>query len=427
MITKKELFTLIDESKDEFLSLGDKLFHCPELGFKEFPAKKLLVEKFKEYGIDVEAEYFETGFQVSIGSGFPKIGLIAELDAIIVPEHPEANNPDKCAHACGHSMQCTIMTDALINLFKSKITESLPGTITLFFTPGEEFVDLDYRRKLIKEGKINYLSGKQNMLAVHIFDDYDVIIHCHAMGEGKDKFNINSTLAGFIYKKFNFIGVESHAGALPHLGKNALNMFALFQSAMGMLRETYEEDDKVRFHGIVTNGGQTVNSIPSLVTYEAYLRCANWEKITKINHEIEEAAKHTAAALGGTCEIINTNGYLPFIQDRNLSEVAHQNMLLLTEDKYIGRDEVSIASGDIGDIACFKPTIQFGYSGISGRIHGSNFRIADTTLGYINPAKVVIGTVYDLLTSPKLVENIKANYKPSLTFDEYIEYLKQAK
>ena len=102
-------------------------------------------------------------------------------------------------------------------------------------------------------------------------------------------------------------------------------------------------------------------------------------------------------------------------------------MLLLTEDKYIGRDEVSIASGDIGDIACFKPTIQFGYSGISGRIHGSNFKIADTTLGYINPAKVVIGTVYDLLTSPKLVENIKANYKPSLTFDEYIEYLKQAK
>ena len=181
---------------------------------------------------------------------------------------------------------------SLINLFKSKITESLSGTITLFFTPGEEFVDLDYRRKLIKEGKINYLSGKQNMLAAHIFDDYDVIIHCHAMGEGKDKFSINSTLAGFIYKKFNFIGVESHAGALPHLGKNALNMFALFQSAMGMLRETYEEDDKVRFHGIVTNGGQTVNSIPSLVTYEAYLRCANWEKITKINHEIEEAAKH---------------------------------------------------------------------------------------------------------------------------------------
>lgn len=31
MITKEELFTLIDESKDEFLSLGDKLYHCPRL------------------------------------------------------------------------------------------------------------------------------------------------------------------------------------------------------------------------------------------------------------------------------------------------------------------------------------------------------------------------------------------------------------
>lgn len=426
MVTKEQLFELIDNTKDEFLSLGNQLFEVPELGFKEFPAKKLLIEKFKEYDIPIEAEYYETGFQVSIGSGNPKIGLLAELDAIIVPQHPYANNPDHCAHACGHSMQCTIMTDAFINLAKSKITDELPGTITLFFTPAEEFVDLDYRRSLIKEGKIKYLSGKQNMLADHVFDDMDVIIHCHAMGEGHDHFNVNCSLAGFIYKKFNFIGVESHAGAAPHLGKNALNMFALFQSAMGMLRETYEEQDMVRFHGIVTHGGETVNSIPSLVTYEAYLRCKNWDKITKINEEIETAAKSCANALGGTCEIINTNGYLPFIQDKNLSDVAYQNMLYFTTDEYIGKDESSIASGDVGDIACFKPTIQFGYGGIEGRIHGANFKIVDNNIGYFEPAKIVVGTVYDLLTKPELIKKIKEEYKPTLTYEEYIEYLKQS-
>ena len=426
MVTKEQLFELIDNTKDEFLSLGNQLFEVPELGFKEFPAKKILVEKFKEYGIPIEAEYYETGFQVSIGQGEPHIGLLAELDAIITPQHPYANNPDHCAHACGHSMQCTIMTDAFINLAKSKITDELPGTITLFFTPAEEFVDLEYRRSLIKEGKIKYLSGKQNMLADHVFDKEDVIIHCHAMGEGHNHFNVNCTLAGFIYKKFNFIGVESHAGAAPHLGKNALNMFALFQSAMGMLRETYEEQDMVRFHGIVTHGGETVNSIPSLVTYEAYLRCKNWDKITKINEEIETAAVSCAKALGGECEIINTNGYLPFIQDKNLSDVAYQNMLYFTTDEYIGKDESSIASGDVGDIACFKPTIQFGYGGIEGRIHGANFKIVDNNIGYFEPAKIVVGTIYDLLTKPELIQKIKAEYKPTLTYEEYIEYLKQS-
>lgn len=423
---KEELFQLIDDSREEFLALGDELFAHPALGFKEFENKKIILNKFKEYGIEAQAEYFETGFQVSIGSGKPKIGLLAELDAIIVPNHPFAKNDDHCAHACGHSMQCTIMVDAFIDLVKSKITEEFPGTVTLFFTPAEEFVDLEYRRNLVKEGKVNYLSGKQNMLAAHVFDDQDVIIHLHAMGQSTDDFNINASLAGFIYKEFNFIGQESHAGAAPHLGKNALNMFALFQSAMGMLRETYEEKDMVRFHGFVTHGGETVNSIPAKVTYQAYLRCANWDKMTEINEKIENAAKHCAEALGGTCEIKNTNGYLPFIQDRKLSDVAYRNMLLFTTDDKIGKDDVSIASGDVGDIACFKPTIQFGYSGVEGRIHGADFKIVDKNKGYIEPAKIIVGMVYDLLSKPELVTDIVDNYKPTLTYDEYMEYLKQA-
>lgn len=425
MITKQQLFQAIDDSYDEFMELADILYHHPQLGFKEFANKKTLIDKFKQYGINIDAQYFETGFQVSIGSGYPHIGLLAELDAIIVNNHPLATNEDHCAHACGHSMQCVIMTDAFIQLFKSKITNDLPGTVTLFFTPAEEFVDFEFRQNLIKQGKIKYLSGKQNMLAAHIFDDQDVIIHCHVMGESQYDMNINCPLAGFIYKEFNFIGQEAHAGAAPHLGKNALNMFALFQSAVGMLRETFQESDMVRFHGYVSNGGSTINSIPAKVTYQSYLRCGNYSAMADINEKIETAARSCAAALQGTCEINNINGYLPFIQDRLLSDVIYQNMLSFVDDEKIGKDETSIAGGDVGDICCFKPTIQFGYSGIKGRIHGADFEIIDKQRGYIIPSKVVVGSVYDLLTNPSLVDNIVKNFKPTMTYEQYINYLEQ--
>ena len=39
-----------------------------------------------------------------------------------------------------------------------------------------------------------------------------------------------------------------------------------------MLRETFVDEDKNRFHGIVTEGGQAVNSIPERVVYEGYVR-----------------------------------------------------------------------------------------------------------------------------------------------------------
>ena len=48
------------------------------------------------------------------------------------------------------------MVNAIIALKKSGLLEQ-KGKVTLFFTPGEEYTDLDYRRKLIQEGKIDSL------------------------------------------------------------------------------------------------------------------------------------------------------------------------------------------------------------------------------------------------------------------------------
>lgn len=417
---KTELFALIDKYSQALIDLGNELFRTPELGYKEFKTKKILVNKFKEYGIEVEKEYFETGFQVTIGEGKPHIGLFAELDALPVPEHPFASKKDGAAHVCGHSTQLANMFYAFLALKESGILK-MGGKITLFFTPAEEFTDLEYRRNLIKEHKIKHIGGKINMLEAGVFNDLDCIIHLHAMG-GKYAFNYGSSLAGFKYKKIIFKGVAAHAGVLPHKGINALNEFTLFNAGLGMLRETFEDDKMIRVHGYVTKGGNTINSIPSEVIYECYIRSLDYHKLWSIDRKISNLAMHCAKALGGEALFEDMNGYMPFIPNAILSEVAHQNILNFAEKENIYANEKSIAGGDVGDVACFYPMIQFGYNGFSGTIHGSDFKIVDNQKAYIEPTKIICGIVADLLANPSLVEKIKETHH-SIAEAKYLTYL----
>ena len=418
---KKQAASYIEDHKDETIELGNVLFNNPELGFREFRTGELIREYLKKHDLKVERTCAYTGFTVTIGSGRPHIGLIAELDAIPTQGHPCADPETTAAHACGHSTQVTAALAALDAV--NKIIDHFKGTVTLYFTPAEEFTDLPYRRELIKEGKIRYLSGKENMLAEGVFDDVDCLIHFHAMGDDRYHFSVGSTLAGFIYKKITFVGKASHAAVLPHLGVNALNECALFLNAVAYLRETFRDEDMVRVHGIIDEGGNTVNSIPDKVVYECYVRTANYDILQSLNARLTSTAHHCAAALGGSAIVEDTPGYFPLVQDDKLNEVIEANILDYADASVIKHHESSIAGGDVGDICLFKPIVQYGYNGISGRIHGADMRIADPYEVYITQAKILAGCVIDLLSNPEKVEDIKKNFQAKMTMEDYIKYL----
>lgn len=406
--------------RKRILKLGDDLLKHAELGYKEFKTKEYLVEYFKELGLKIENECFETAFSVSIGSGKPHIGLIAELDGIPTLGHKYANKDDNnAAHACGHSSQCTSMA-GVMSLLKD---ESFKGKVTLFFTPAEEYTDIPYRDSLIKNHKIDYIGGKQNMIMKGLFDDLDVIIHLHAMGKSKYKFSVGSNLAGFVYKKITFNGKGAHAAMAPYAGANALNMYALFNSAMGMLRETYKDKDTIRFHGIVNEGGQTVNSIPERVVYECYCRASNDEGLKDTAKKVDNAAKYCAKALGGTCTIKTRCGYMPLVQDDKLNEVVYKQMLKIVKKEEIEVNNHSMAAGDLGDISLFKPCIQYGYGGFNGVPHGKDFMIEDDELVYFDTIKITYNTVMELLNNPKLVDDIVRCYKPKMSKKQYADLL----
>ena len=411
---------LLDENREELFALGDRLFRSPELGYKEFKTKKILTDYFESHGLKVEDLGFRTAFRVSIGSGAPHIGLIAELDAIPTLGHPFENKTDHAAHSCGHSTQCAIMAYTLVHL-KYRIGK---GTVTLYFTPGEEFTDVPFRKQLIRNGEISYIGGKVNLLTGGCFDREDLFIHLHTMGQSEYHFSLNSTLAGFVYKEITFHGRASHAAVAPHNGINALNAFVLFDNALNLLRETFREEDFMRIHGILREGGQTVNSIPERTVYECYVRSLNQNALKDTAARVDNAARHCARALGASASIRTTPGYLPMHQSKAINDVIRKHMLKFCKPGEIHENEISMAAGDIGDLSLFKPTVQFGYSGFGGNCHGKDLCILDKDRAYLEPSKIVYDTVVDLLEDPVQVKRIKKEFKPSMTMEEYLAYLK---
>ena len=81
------------------------------------------------------------------------------------------------------------------------------------------------------------------------------------------------------------------------------------------------------------------------------------------------------------------------------------------------------ASTDIGDLGHIMPIIQPTGGGYRGSLHSAEFAVVDKTLAFINPAKLMAMAVVDLLADgAEKALDIKKNFKPILTKEEYLKY-----
>jgi amidohydrolase len=407
---------IVSDFQSELMGWEKDLFAMPELGFKEQRTKAYLLNLFSESNVDIE-DFGLSGFSVSIGQGKPHVGLIAEMDALVVTNHFMASPSDGAAHACGHHLQSAIMAGVMKLLVTQKTVTQ--GKVTCYFIAAEEYVDLDARKQLRDQGKITLLSGKQNLIIEDRFKDVDVLISCHTMGAtNRPKMEINSMLSGFVYKKYTFVGKSSHAAVAPHLGVNALSAMALAQNAIGLLRETFREEDLIRVHLMSTLGGQSVNAVPSKTVLEGYVRSIDTNILTQISEKIDHTVTHSAKALFAQVEIESTPGYFPLKQSEELSDVLRPLMVACVGENIVDHQK-SFAAGDIGDCSLFVPTVQFGFSGCKGVVHGANFCMDNPSEALIYPTVVTLGAVEKLLSDPKVLNNIKDNFKPLMTVEQY--------
>jgi len=425
---KKKVCAAIEAKRDRILALGHAIYNEPELGFKEFKTAAKVEETFQRMQLPYEKELAITGVKARMKgkSSDHTVAVLGELDAIICPEHPSADATSGAAHCCGHNVQIATMAAVGMGLADAGAMEHLAGDVVLFAVPAEEYVEIAYRNKLREQGKISYLGGKAELIRLGAFDDIDMAIQMHVAMDNDHKsfLELSGTSNGFVGKLIRYKGQPAHAAAGPHEGVNALNAAMMGMMAVNAIRDTFRDEDHVRFHPIVTQGGDLVNVVPSDVRMESYVRAATVEAILDANAKIDRALRAGAMAVGAEVEITDLPGYLPLQNDKNIHEFFENNAVEL-----VGRDRVIhgphlAGSTDTGDLSQLIPLSHPFAGGVEGTIHGKDYHIFDEDNVYIRCAQAMAMTVIDLLYDDGAgAKKVREEFTPTLTKEQYIQLL----
>lgn len=401
--------------------LAQTLFATPELGFREHRTADILKDALAGTGARIDSGLAITGIRAELGlPDAPAIMLLADMDAL-----PTAGAPGGVAHSCGHHAQMAVMVAVFRALAAADIPQREGVRLVFLGTPAEEYVEIDYRMRLRDEGRIRFLSGKQELIRLGLLAGVTTALKYHSMaGQDARTGTINGTLNGFIAKRATFVGRSAHAGAEPERGVNALNAASLAMLAIHAQRETFRDDDHIRVHPVMKSGGTTVNTVPDRAELETYVRGASWQAIRAASAKVDRALAAGAVAVGASVRIENTPGYQPFRPDARLGEVLGEAASTVVDRARLDFADRSYASDDIGDVAALVPTCQLGYSGFSGTIHGADFRCVDPVRAYHEPARILARTALGLaLDGGALAVSIRAAFTPVFALDEYVDAL----
>ena len=411
----------IEKQRDFLCSIGTHIWNNPEPGFREEKTSAYLVETLKSLGLEVKTGLAMTGFRADIDTGRPgpTVAILGELDSLVLPNHPECDKATGAVHACGHNASATSLVGAAIGILQSGVLEHLCGKIAFIGTPGEEGIEMDYRKSLIDAGKIKSISGKSQLLREGVFDDVDIsYMHHLSTHYGYNDHN------GCVNKKITIHGKSCHA-ASPQKGHNALNGATLALNAIAMLREIYSNDQFVRIHGIITNGGSAVNIIPDTVTLEYMLRAPDLESIVALNDRFDKVVMYAARAAECEASIETIHGFMPLYNDPELGELMGEITTSINPEADFDHNSKFFSScTDMGDIATVIPAVH-GYSmGGAGTSHGIDYRISDPEKAYIESSILNASIAVDLLFGDaEKGKAIAARKRDLLPIPEYIRVI----
>ena len=423
---KKRAIEIIEKRSQDITQIGETILRNPELGYKEVKTAALVEEKFRSLGLPYKKGLALTGVVAHVPGKSKKlhVALMGELDSIRIPVHPFADPLTGAAHGCGHNAQIAGMLGAGMGLLESGVMKELDGDVSLMAVPAEELVELEYRNKLREEGKIAFLTGKQEFIRLGVFDGIDMALMFHVeLSEPPQKVAVGVTMNGCLAKFIRYKGKESHAGGAPHLGVNALNAALLGLMGLHAQRETFKDEDSIRVHPILTKGGDLVNVVPGDVRIETFVRGRTADAFQDAHRKVNRALKAGAMAVGAEVEILNLPGYLPVLSNERLDGVFAANMASLLGPEVIGQSPHLTGSSDMGDITHLMPGLHPMIKAGSAKVHTDSFCIQDTRLACIETAKGLAMTVIDLLwDGAREGLAIKSAYRPKYTKEQFLKF-----
>jgi amidohydrolase len=359
----------VDRLGPELLEVSHRIFDRPELCFEEHHAHEVLCSAIEAAGLQLTRHAYglETAFVADAGSEGPVVAVLCEYDAL-----PEIG------HACGHNIIAAAGLGA--GLAAAAVAAEMGGRVRILGTPAEEGG-----------------GGKVYLERAGAFAGVDAAVMVHPADHDLPSM---TTLA--IHRlSVTYRGAASHAASAPHLGRNALDAAVLGYMAVAALRQHIRPEERV--HGVITEGGDKPNIVPSSATSEWYVRSPTTAGLDALKARVLDCLRSGAAATGCTMEHQWLDPpYAEMVDDDSLLDSYRRHAAALgrplSDPAEVGHVVGSTDMGNVSQILpSIHPMIAVAPPGVS--IHTPEFashaRGPAGDRAVLDGAKALAGTVLD--------------------------------
>jgi amidohydrolase len=324
--TKQRAREALEHQRDELVELSHAIHARPETAFEEHFAAARLADVLTDHGMTVESGVCDlpTAFSARAGSGPLVVALCAEYDAL-----------PGVGHACGHNIIAASSLGAALAL--AEVADDVGLTVLVLGTPAEEGG-----------------GGKVLMLERGAFDDAHLAMMVHPWPADR----LAAACLAVSHFDVHFEGKDAHAAAAPYEGINAADAMTISQVAIAMLRQQFRPGDQA--HGIVRNGGQAANIIPSKVSGRFMCRARTIEGLELLEPRVRRCFEAGALASGASVAFESLSPtYTHMESDAELLASYRINAELLGRS-FAADDEgqdLPTASTDMANVSLEVPTI----------------------------------------------------------------------
>ena len=429
---KKAVIASVEAHKAELIRISDSIWALAETAFDEEVSSKLLADYAEANGLQVERGVagIPTAFTATYGSGSPVISVLGEFDAL--PGISQKAQPTKeplnegaAGHGCGHNLFGTASLAAAIAIKEQIESGALEGTVRFMGTPAEE-----------------KFFGKIWMVREGLWDDVDVNVSWHPADHTEA--DVQSTLA-LVDFKVEFFGQAAHASADPWNGRSASDALELYTTGINYYREHIQPTVRIHYH--IQDGGQVVNVVPDYSKIWVRVRDTKRSGMMPVYEHVQKMAEGAAIMANVDYKISLISGIYEVLVNRTGGKVMQENLELLGPISYTdaeqafgkkiqeatGKPQIGMDSAihplkatqenpgggstDVGDVSWNVPNINLGVTVAPKDTPWHSWAVVacgGMSIGHkgmLHAAKAMAMTMTDLFEDPKLVQEIKEEYR----------------
>ena len=429
---KKAVMASVEKHQEALIAISDSIWALAETAFEEDKSAEILASYAEANGFTVSRGVagIPTAFTATYGSGSPVISVLGEFDAL--PGISQKAQPTKeflnegaAGHGCGHNLFGAGSLGAAIAVKELIESGKIKGTVKFLGTPSEE-----------------KFFGKIWMVKAGLWDDVDVNISWHPSADTRA--DVQSSLA-LIDFKVEFYGQAAHASADPWNGRSASDALELYTTGINYYREHIKPTVRIHYH--IQDGGQVVNVVPDYARLWVRVRDSKRSGMKPVYERVQAMAEGAAIMANVDYKISLISGIYETLVNRSGGAIMQKNLELLgplsyTEEEtafgmkiqeatgkpQVGMDAIISpledtrensggGSTDVGDVSWNVANINLGVTVAPKDTPWHSWAVvacAGMSIGHkgmIHAAKAMGMTMVDLFDNPKLVNQVKAEYK----------------